>query len=48
MNPINNSALRDATALSVADIDCPGKVQPFGTKAKQFTSTERDYINKVQ
>lgn len=26
--------------VRVADIDCPEKGQPFGTKAKQFTSNE--------
>ena len=30
----------DQYTIRVADIDCPEKAQPFGTKAKQFTSCE--------
>ncbi|UOK43400.1 MULTISPECIES: thermonuclease family protein [Flavobacterium] len=33
-------SLNKQTTLRLAEIDCPEKNQPFGTKAKQFTSQE--------
>ena len=30
--------LNNQTTLRLAEVDCPEKKQPFGTKAKQFTS----------
>jgi micrococcal nuclease len=30
--------LNNTTILRLAEVDCPEKKQPFGTKAKQFTS----------
>lgn len=31
-------SLNNQTTLRLAEVDCPEKNQPFGTKAKQFTS----------
>ena len=33
-------SLNIQTTLRLAEVDCPEKNQPFGTKAKQFTSQE--------
>lgn len=33
-------SLNNQTTLRLAEIDCPEKSQPFGTKAKQFTSDQ--------
>lgn len=33
-------SLNHQTTLRLAEIDCPEKNQPFGTKAKQFTSDQ--------
>ncbi|WP_370390238.1 thermonuclease family protein [uncultured Winogradskyella sp.] len=33
-------SLKKSTTLRLAEIDCPEKNQPFGTKAKQFTSSQ--------
>lgn len=33
-------SLHHQTTLRLAEIDCPEKNQPFGTKAKQFTSDQ--------
>jgi endonuclease YncB( thermonuclease family) len=33
-------SLFNQTTLRLAEVDCPEKDQPFGTKAKQFTSDE--------
>lgn len=33
-------SLKHQTTLRLAEIDCPEKDQPFGTKAKQFTSVQ--------
>lgn len=33
-------SLNHQTTLRLAEIDCPEKDQPFGTKAKQFTSDQ--------
>ena len=32
--------LNHQTTLRLAEVDCPEKNQPFGTKAKQFTSDQ--------
>ena len=31
-------SLNNQTTLRLAEVDCPEKSQPFGTKSKQFTS----------
>lgn len=33
-------SLNNQTTLRLAEIDCPEKSQPFGTKAKQYTSDQ--------
>jgi len=33
-------SLNNQTTLRLAEVDCPEKSQPFGTKAKQFTSDQ--------
>lgn len=33
-------SLNNQTTLRLAEVDCPEKNQPFGTKAKQFTSDQ--------
>lgn len=33
-------SLNHQTTLRLAEVDCPEKDQPFGTKAKQFTSNQ--------
>jgi len=33
-------SLNNQTTLRLAEVDCPEKDQPFGTKAKQFTSDQ--------
>ncbi len=33
-------SLKQSTTLRLAEIDCPEKAQPFGNKAKQFTSSQ--------
>jgi micrococcal nuclease len=33
-------SLNNQTTLRLAEVDCPEKNQPFGTKAKQFTSNQ--------
>ena len=33
-------SLNHQTTLRLAEVDCPEKSQPFGTKAKQFTSDQ--------
>ena len=33
-------SLNHQTTLRLAEVDCPEKSQPFGTKAKQFTSNQ--------
>ena len=36
-------SLNNQTTLRLAEVDCPEKNQPFGTKAKQFTSDQIYY-----
>jgi endonuclease YncB( thermonuclease family) len=36
--------LNNQTTLRLVEVDCPEKNQPFGTKAKQFTS--KKFIKK--
>jgi micrococcal nuclease len=38
--------LNNTTILRLAEVDCPEKKQPFGTKAKQFTS-DAVYLKNV-
>ncbi|MDU8886322.1 thermonuclease family protein [Yeosuana sp. MJ-SS3] len=33
-------SLKQSTTLRLAEIDCPEKKQPFGNRAKQFTSSQ--------
>lgn len=39
--------LNNTTVLRLAEVDCPEKKQPFGTKAKQFTS-DAIYLKTVK
>lgn len=39
--------LNNQTTLRLAEVDCPEKNQPFGTKAKQFTS-EQIYMKTIK
>ena len=39
--------LNHQTTLRLAEVDCPEKNQPFGTKAKQFTS-DQIYLKKIK
>ena len=40
-------SLNNQTTLRLAEIDCPEKNQPFGTKAKQFTS-DQIYLKHIK
>jgi micrococcal nuclease len=40
-------SLNTQTTLRLAEVDCPEKNQPFGTKAKQFTS-DQVYLKNVK
>jgi micrococcal nuclease len=40
-------SLNNQTTLRLAEVDCPEKNQPFGTKAKQFTS-EQVYLKNIK
>lgn len=40
-------SLNNQTTLRLAEVDCPEKSQPFGTKAKQFTS-DQIYLKTIQ
>ena len=40
-------SLNHQTTLRLAEVDCPEKSQPFGTKAKQFTS-DQIYRKKIK
>jgi micrococcal nuclease len=40
-------SLNTQTTLRLAEVDCPEKNQPFGTKAKQFTS-DQVYLKTVK
>jgi micrococcal nuclease len=40
-------SLNTQTILRLAEVDCPEKSQPFGTKAKQFTS-DQVYLKTVK
>lgn len=40
-------SLNNQITLRLAEVDCPEKNQPFGTKAKQFTS-EQVYLKKIK
>ena len=40
-------SLNNQTTLRLAEVDCPEKSQPFGTKAKQFTS-DQIYLKKIK
>lgn len=40
-------SLNNQTTLRLAEIDCPEKNQPFGTKAKQFTS-DQIYLKTIK
>jgi endonuclease YncB( thermonuclease family) len=40
-------SLNNQTTLRLAEVDCPEKNQPFGTKAKQFTS-EQIYLKTIK
>ena len=40
-------SLNNQTTLRLAEVDCPEKNQPFGTKAKQFTS-EQIYFKTIK
>ena len=39
--------LNNQTTLRLAEVDCPEKSQPFGTKAKQFTS-DQIYLKTIK
>lgn len=40
-------SLNVQTTLRLAEVDCPEKSQPFGTKAKQFTS-DQIYLKTIK
>jgi micrococcal nuclease len=40
-------SLNTQTTLRLAEVDCPEKNQPFGTKAKQFTS-DQVYLKTIK
>lgn len=40
-------SLNNQTTLRLAEVDCPEKNQPFGTKAKQFTS-DQVYLKTIK
>jgi micrococcal nuclease len=40
-------SLNNQTTLRLAEVDCPEKSQPFGTKAKQFTS-DKIYLKTIK
>lgn len=40
-------SLNKQTTLRLAEVDCPEKSQPFGTKAKQFTS-DQIYLKTIK
>lgn len=40
-------SLNNQTTLRLAEVDCPEKSQPFGTKAKQFTS-DQIYLKNIK
>jgi micrococcal nuclease len=40
-------SLNNQTTLRLAEVDCPEKSQPFGTKAKQFTS-DQIYLKTIK
>ena len=40
-------SLNNQITLRLAEVDCPEKSQPFGTKAKQFTS-DQIYLKKIK
>ena len=40
-------SLNNQIALRLAEVDCPEKNQPFGTKAKQFTS-DQVYLKTIK
>lgn len=40
-------SLKYQTTLRLAEVDCPEKSQPFGTKAKQFTS-DQIYLKTIK
>jgi endonuclease YncB( thermonuclease family) len=40
-------SLNNQTTLRLAEVDCPEKTQPFGTKAKQFTS-DQIYLKTIK
>ena len=40
-------SLNNQTTLRLAEVDCPEKNQPFGTKAKQFTS-DQIYLKTIK
>lgn len=40
-------SLNNQTTLRFAEVDCPEKSQPFGTKAKQFTS-DQIYLKTIK
>jgi endonuclease YncB( thermonuclease family) len=40
-------SLNNQTTLRLAEVDCPEKSQPYGTKAKQFTS-DQIYLKTIK
>lgn len=40
-------SLNNQITLRLAEVDCPEKSQPFGTKAKQFTS-DQIYLKTIK
>ena len=40
-------SLNNQTTLRLAEVDCPEKSQPFGTKSKQFTS-DQIYLKTIK